>query len=130
MEHSILTDLCTDLLNIPGKISDLRKGILKKSTEMSLVESDIIVREAEIRKGISESTNEDGKKLYTNEEARKTEFIERSLSDDTYLNLKNQLKEMQDELEGEKIDIEKLNSQQRNYRTILGFFSKETEEIS
>jgi hypothetical protein len=83
----------------------------------------ILVIENEIKSDILSSVDSAGKKVFTNSESRDSAFIERSSDNQILINEKSNLKSLKNKMDEIKTEIEFLNNDQRNIRTILEFFS-------
>jgi chromosome segregation ATPase len=127
MKKQELVKLSTRLLELPQEIADLQLEILQKSNDLQDVSKEIIRTETKIRVNISNKVDENSKKVYSNEDARKAAFQEFTESD---LNL-NELKEKSSQLDQEaqklKIKLEFCGNTQRNIRSILQFFATVVE---
>lgn len=124
MDNQKLIDLSERLLEAPQKIKDLQTKILSFSEDIREINEDIIVMETEIKSEILASVDSSGKKVFTNAESRDTAFIERSNDNPALIRNKEKLRSIKDQVEELKIEIEFINNDQRNIRSVLDFFSR------
>lgn len=124
MDNQKLIDLSERLLEAPQKIKDLQTKILSFSEDIREINEDIIVMETEIKSEILASVDSSGKKVFTNAESRDAAFIERSNDNPALIRNKEKLRSIKDQVEELKIEIEFINNDQRNIRSVLDFFSR------
>lgn len=122
-----LVELSDRLLELPQEIADLQLEILQKSNQMQNVSKEIISAETKIRVNIANKVDENGKKVYSNEDARKAAFQEFTESDFELNELKEQSATLDQENQKLKIKLEFCGNEQRNIRSILQFFATVTE---
>lgn len=126
MKQPELIDLSQRLLIIPKEIASLQLEILLKSNIMNEVSKQIITAETKIRVNIASKLDDVGKKLYPNEDSRKAAFQEISEEDHELNELKKTTSDLDQEILKLKIDLEFLINEQKNIRSILYFFSNES----
>ena len=123
MKNQRLIELGERLLETPNKIKELQGKLIILSEEMRENNEKILVIENEIKSDILSSVDSAGKKVFTNSESRDSAFIERSSDNQILINEKLNLKSLKNKMDEIKTEIEFLNNDQRNIRTILEFFS-------
>jgi prefoldin subunit 5 len=124
MDNQKLIELSERLLAAPAKIMELQTRMLSFSDDIREISADITVMENEIKSEILSSVDSSGKKVFTNAESRDAAFVERSNDNQALIRNKEKLTTITDTIEGIKIEIEFINSDQRNIRTVLDFFSR------
>jgi prefoldin subunit 5 len=124
MDNQKLIELSERLLAAPAKIMELQTRMLSFSDDIREISADITVMENEIKSEILSSVDSSGKKVFTNAESRDAAFVERSNDNQALIRNKEKLTTIKDTIEGIKIEIEFINSDQRNIRTVLDFFSR------
>ncbi len=114
-----LNELIERLTALPTQITDFQIRALSLSDSINLISDKIIQRESEIKFEINSAVDENGKKLYSNDESRKIAFINDSREDSTLLELYKEKSEISHKLDLVKISIEHHSNEQRNIRSIL-----------
>jgi chromosome segregation ATPase len=127
MKKQELVELSTRLLELPQEIADLQLEILQKSNDVQDVSKEIIRTETKIRVNIANKVDENGKKVYSNEDARKAAFQEFTESDLDLNELKEKSSQLDQEVQKLKIKLEFCGNEQRNIRSILQFFATAVE---
>lgn len=118
-----LSKLINKLQELPGEIAELQTNALALNDSIQLVSEEIVRRESEIKSEINAATDENGKKLYSNEEARKIAFISDSKEDSTLIELYSKKSVISHKLDIVRIAIEQSSNEQRNIRSILNVIS-------
>lgn len=118
-----VTVLVNSLLDLPKEIMTLQLSALSLNEDIQKLSDDIIIRENEIKSEINSAIDDSGKKLYSNEEARKIAFLNDSKSDDTLRTLYASKKDADSSLQTIRVEIEMKSNVQRNLRSILGVMS-------
>jgi hypothetical protein len=124
MKDQKLIGLSERLLETPSKIKELQEKTILLSEEIRENNERIIVIENEIKSDILSSVDSSGKKVFTNSELRDSAFIERSNDNQVLIKEKSNLKSLKNRMDEIKTEIEFLNNDQRNIRTVLEFFSR------
>lgn len=114
-----LNELAEKLMALPEEISDLQIRAMSQSDVIQHISEKILARESEIKAEINAATDENGKKLYSNEESRKLAFLSDTKEDSTLIALYQEKKTASNNLEVTRISIEKHSNEQRNIRSIL-----------
>lgn len=114
-----LETLIERLLVLPSEISDLQIKALDFNDSIQAVSDKITRRESEIKTEINSATDENGKKLYSNEETRKIAFISDSKEDHVLTRLYSEKSEISHQLDLTRITIENYSNEQRNIRSIM-----------
>jgi hypothetical protein len=118
-----LSKLISKLQELPGEIAELQTNALALNDSIQLVSEEIVRRESEIKSEINAATDENGKKLYSNEEARKIAFISDSKEDSIQIELYSKKSVISHKLDIVRIAIEQSSNEQRNIRSILNVIS-------
>jgi hypothetical protein len=108
------------LLSLPEEILLIQAGILELNDDLHAIANQIIQRESEIKAEINAATDENGKKLYSNEESRKLAFITDSSGDATLISLYENRNEIDKTIQQSRNGAEALSNLQRNLRSIMG----------
>jgi hypothetical protein len=118
-----LNDLINRLTALPVEISDLQLKALVTNDGIQLISEKIVQRESEIKFEINSALDENGKKIYSNDEARKIAFLTDSKDDLTLSSLYTEKSEHSHKLDLIRISIESHSNEQRNIRSILSVIS-------
>ena len=117
------SQLISKLMEMPKMIATVQVSILDKTEESQKITQEIIRCETKLRVLITGLTDEAGKKLYSNEDARKAAFSE-MVEDDIELNdIKKRSSKIEHDLQEERINFDLLTNEQKNIRAILMFLS-------
>ena len=122
MNKERLTQLSEKLLEIPNMISSHQESVLNLNERSQTISNEINQIESAIKAEISAQTDENGKKVYSNAEAREAAFVEVSAQNTELNSKREELASIQRNSNMEKIRIEALGNEQRNIRSILYFF--------
>lgn len=114
-----LTSLIDRLTVLPAEITDFQVRALALNDAIQLISEKIVQRESEIKTEINSALDENGKKLYSNDEARKIAFLTDSKEDSTLIDLYAEKSEHSHKLDLIRISIEQHSNEQRNIRSIL-----------
>lgn len=114
-----LNGLIDRLTILPAEISDLQIKALSLNDGIQLISEEIVQRESEIKTEINSALDENGKKLYSNDEARKIAFLTDSKEDSILSKLYSEKSEHSHKLDLIRISIEQHSNEQRNIRSIL-----------
>ena len=115
------------LLDLPREIQDIQLEILERTEAGKVNQDRITTIEAKIKAEIGSAVDANGKKLYSNAEARDAAFVEESAKNDELASLKLDYDCLQKEIQEKRIEVEMLNNEQRNARTLLTFFASNSE---
>lgn len=121
-----INQLVDRLTVLPGEISDLQVRALATNDSIQEISEEILTLETEIKTEISTATDENGKKLYSNDDARKAAFLVDSRENSKLRSLYASKKEESNKLEVVRIAIDRATNEQRNIRSILSII-KEVE---
>lgn len=117
------TQLISKLMDAPKQITAIQLSILDKTEESQKILSEIARCETKLKVLIAGLTDDSGKKLYSNEDARRAAFAE-MVEDDLELNeLKKKNAKIEHDLQEDRINFDALSSEQKNIRAILMFLS-------
>jgi len=126
MNHK-LTELSEELLNYPKMIEELQLEILEKNVALTKTDEKISNIESKIKTEINAEVDANGKKVYSNSEAREAELIERTKFNSDLAELRQEHDYLQKEIQEARIKVESFGNQQRNIRSILHFFANSSE---
>lgn len=122
-----MNDMCNRLMQLPNEISDLQLEILDLTDAVNATQAKIQVSESKIKSDINNAVDANGKKVYSNEDARKAAFIEDAANDPELSSLNETLSSQNSHIQTKRILVEALNSEQRNIRVLLNFFTNNVE---
>jgi hypothetical protein len=115
--------LISKLIDLPKRLAAIQLSVLDKSQNAQKISNEIIRCETKLRVVIAGLTDDSGKKLHSNEDARRAAFVEMS-EDDLELNeLKKESSKIERDVQEERINFDALTSEQKNIRAILMFLS-------
>ena len=115
------------LMELPQAISEIQLEILERTEASKQVQDKITTIESKIKADINNAVDANGKKAYSNAEAREAAFIEDANDNQELTDLKTDYDYMQREISEKRIEIEKLSNDQRNIRSLLNFFANNSE---
>lgn len=122
-----ISGLISRLDELPNEISKLQIAALSHNESIQILSDGIITRESEIKSEINAEIDENGKKVHSNEDARKIAFLSESKNDSTLFELYATKKNTAYDLDMVKIKIEQLSNEQRNIRVILSVINLVSE---
>jgi prefoldin subunit 5 len=120
------SEMADRLMELPQTISEIQLEILEITDAAKQVQDKITTIESKIKADINNAVDANGKKVYSNAEAREAAFIEDTNDNPELKDRKTHYDYLQREVSEKKIEIEKLSNDQRNIRSILNFFSGES----
>ena len=123
-----LNDLIERLGALPAEIADLQIKALAMHDGIQLTSEKIVQRESEIKSEINSALDENGKKVYSNDEARKIAFLTDAKDDSTLSMLYAEKSERSHQLDLTRILIEQHSNSQRNIRSILSVINLVSED--
>lgn len=124
MNPETLKTLAEELLSLPTELRDLQIAISNHQTSIDSAQRQISILELDLKSKINDATDpETGKKLYSNEDARKTALIKAASEDLEILSIKEKIQDLNYLLNLNKFEFEYHSNRQRNIRSILAFFS-------
>ena len=118
------------LMELPQAISEIQLEILERTEASKQVQDKITTIESKIKADINNAVDANGKKSYSNAEAREAAFIEDANETQEWMDLKTDYDYMQREISEKRIEIEKLSNDQRNIRSLLNFFANNSENAN
>lgn len=127
MTHTNLTNTAERLMELPAQIEALQFEILEKNISGNGTSQLISNIESKIKIEISAEVDANGKKVFSNAEARDAEFVERAKFNSELAVLRLEHEALLREMQEKKIQVECLSNEQRNIRSILNFFANSTE---
>jgi hypothetical protein len=119
-----INQLVDRLTVLPEEISDLQVRALATNDSIQEIAEEILTLETEIKTEISTATDENGKKLYSNDDARKAAFLADSRENSKLRSLYSSKKEEASKLEVVRIAIDRAANEQRNIRSILSIIKE------
>jgi hypothetical protein len=121
------SEMADRLMELPQAISEIQLEILERTEASKQVQDKITTIESKIKADINNAVDANGKKAYSNAEAREAAFIEDANDNQELTDLKTDYDYMQREISEKRIEIEKLSNDQRNIRSLLNFFANNSE---
>lgn len=112
------------LEELPGQLRKLEERKFDEILAKVEMEKQVSIIEASIKQKINGEVDDKGKKVYSNESARKAEFERLSVKDSDLLVKKERLAEIEDKLNDISLEYNYLHSTQTNLRAILNYLSK------
>jgi hypothetical protein len=122
MDTQKLHHLAEKMLEMPDLIQSNQVELLNLTEMNQKVGDEITLLESKIKAEIAAEIDENNKKVYTNSESRDSAFVERSSENQALISLKNSQINMQREINLRRYEIERLQNEQRNIRSVLDFF--------
>jgi hypothetical protein len=122
MDTQQINLLAQNLLTLPQIIQENQISLLDTTEEILKVNKEISVLESKIKSEISAEVDENNKKVYPNAESRDAAFVEKSSQDSEITNLQSQHTSLQRLSNIRRFEIERLQNEQRNLRSVLDFF--------
>lgn len=115
------------LIELPKELADIQQDLLEASQKSQKVSNEILKCETKLRVLIASLTDDNGKKQYSNEDARRAAFVEMA-EDDIELNeLKEKSLALENEIQVKRINFDCLTNEQKNIRAVLMFLSGKGE---
>ena len=122
MDTQQLNQFTENLLELPKIIQENQIALLDTTEEIYRVNKEISVLESKIKSDIAAEVDENNKKVYPNAESRDASFVEKSSQDSEITNLQSQHTSLQRLSNIRRFEIERLQNEQRNLRSVLDFF--------
>jgi hypothetical protein len=113
------SDLIQDLLSFPEAIEIIELDIINKNQVLRSIEDQIIEKEMNIKADINAALDENGKKLYSNDQARQFAFVNEAKEDIELQGLRSKKDAVENQIRMSRISLEKLSNQQRNIRAVI-----------
>ena len=121
------SEMADRLMELPQAISEIQLEILERTEASKQVQDKITTIESKIKADINNAVDANGKKVYSNAEAREAAFIEDANENQELIDLKKDYDYSQREISEKRIEIERLSNDQRNIRSLLNFFANNLE---
>ena len=122
MDTQRMHDLAEKLLGMPQTIQEGQVALMKLNETILNLNEEISVIESKIKSEIASEVDENNKKVYPNSESRDAAFVERSSNNETLIYKRVYLGELQGIGNVQRFEIERLQNEQRNIRSVLDFF--------
>ena len=122
MDAQQLNQFAENLLTLPQIIQENQIALLDTTEEIYRVNKEISMLESKIKSDIAVEVDENNKKVYPNAESRDAAFVEKSSQDSEITNLQSQHTSLQRLSNIRRFEIERLQNEQRNLRSVLDFF--------
>ena len=122
MDTQRLNHFAENLLTLPQIIQENQVALLDTTEEIYRVNKEISVLESKIKSDIAAEVDENNKKVYPNAESRDAAFVEKSSQNPEITNLQSQHTSLQRLSNIRRFEIERLQNEQRNLRSVLDFF--------
>lgn len=117
----------TRLMELPQEILDIQTDIMLKVAESQKISNEIVKCETKLKVMITGLVDAAGKKLYSNEDARRAAFSEMAEDDIELSELKEKNAQIEKEIQEFRISFDCLNNEQKNIRAVLMFLSGKGE---
>lgn len=122
MDTQKMNHLAENLLTFPQIIQENQVALLDTTEEIVRINKEISLLESKIKSEIAAEVDENNKKVYPNAESRDAAFVEKSSQDSEITNLQSYHASLQRLSNIRRIEIERLQNEQRNIRSVLDFF--------
>ena len=116
-------DMAQELSDIPKSVYDNQLELIETSDLVESNEKAITELEIEIKSQVLNAVDDAGKKIYTNDEARKMAFISDCNDSADYCKLIELRSDLSKQIQIKRSKIEMLSNQQRNLRLFIQYFS-------
>jgi predicted nucleic acid-binding Zn-ribbon protein len=114
--------LAQSLLDLPGNIQEKQVELLGLNEKISSLREEISHTEVSIKSEIAKETDINGKKIFSNDDARAAAFIQVTENNEELQEKKEELSTLQKNYSLLSLEIERLQNDQKNYRVLLDFF--------
>jgi hypothetical protein len=115
------------LIGLADQIRDAQINELSINERISEIDQKILRKEADVKSEIASAVDESGKKLYSNDDSRKTAFVLAMEENVELVDLHKSKSDLTHSLHESRIDIEYLHNTQRNLRCILQTYIPEVD---
>jgi hypothetical protein len=122
MDTQKMHELAEKLLGMPQTIQEGQVALMKLNETILDLSEEISVIESKIKSEIASEVDENNKKVYPNSESRDAAFVEKSSDDETLIYKRRYLGQLQGIGNVQRFEIERLQNEQRNIRSVLDFF--------
>lgn len=112
-------ELIEELMDLPSAIELIELDVLTKSKKMQEIADQIIDQEVSIKSDINSAIDENGKKVYSNDQARHAAFVEEVKQNPTLIELYQRRDLLDTSIKQSRIALEKMQNQQRNIRSVI-----------
>ena len=116
-------EMAQELAVIPEKVYDLQIQLIDLNDEVETNEKSISDLEIEIKSQVLAAVDDAGKKMYSNDEARKMAFVSDCNESAEHRELIAKRSNLSKQMQLKRIEIEMLSNQQRNLRVLIGSFA-------
>jgi hypothetical protein len=123
MTHITLSNTAERLMQLPKTIQEIQIEILSLTGESNRISESISNIEVKIKMAINSEVDANGKKVFSNAEAREAELVERTQYNSDLIELRNEHADLNRINQEKKIEVEALSNEQRNIRSVLHFFA-------
>lgn len=114
-------ELIEDLMDLPAQIETIELLILEKSFENQEINNQIIDEEISIKSQINAALDENGKKIYSNDQARHAAFVEDVKENQKLAELYRFRDSIDSQIKRSRIQLDKLQNHQRNIRAVISY---------
>jgi chromosome segregation ATPase len=129
MTRTTLSNTAERLMQLPKQIQEIQVEILSLTNESNRISESISSIESKIKTTINSEVDANGKKVFSNAEAREAELIERTQFNSDLIELRNEHADLNRINQEKKIEVEALSNEQRNSRSILWFFAGHDDQL-
>lgn len=117
-------ELANSLERMPERILEVQLEIIELAEEIETNSKEIESLEVDIKTAVLNTTDETGKKAYTNDEARKMAFISDCKENLEHQALVQKRSDLARSMQLKRADLEMLSNRQRNLRILIEVFTK------
>jgi prefoldin subunit 5 len=129
MTRTTLSNTAERLMQLPKQIQEIQVEILSLTGESNRISESISNIESKIKTAINSEVDANGKKVFSNAEAREAELVERTQFNSELIELRNEHADLNRINQEKKIEVEALSNEQRNIRSILWFFAGHDDQL-
>lgn len=114
-----IDNLCKQLESYPEKIRLQQNLLITAQQQVEEAKQQMETAKAVVTAEVNAEVGENGKPKYSNEKARESEIVKRLQNDEFYVSSRKNMMKAEETLSQIRFEIEKLQSEQANLRTII-----------
>jgi hypothetical protein len=114
-------ELIEELLGLPDSIQLAEIQTLDKHAESQEINNQIIDEEISIKSQINAALDDNGKKLYSNDQLRQAAFLEDAKENETLIDLYRRRDVIDSHIRVARIRLDRLQNHQRNIRAVISY---------
>jgi hypothetical protein len=116
-------EMAQELILIPQAVYDIHLELIEVNDLVEANEKAIVELEIEIKSQVLNAIDDSGKKMYTNDEARKMAFVSDCNESSEHRELIAKRSEFSKQMQLKRIEVEMLSNKQRNLRVLIESFA-------